>query len=125
MIFFNIVNITGPGTPNQAISSLSPPISVSDESAQSNRVKVHHISSDVYKPQYPNQTTYIICKNEEDLMQCFNRIVMKYRPQIITGFNSFGFDDNYMFTRIQMYGLENEYLQKHISRKLKPLIPPI
>lgn len=34
-----------------------------------------------------------------------------YQPQIITGFNSFGFDDNYMYTRMVKYDLDQQYLQ--------------
>ena len=72
---------------------------------------VHTISDAEYSPPYPDQTVYIICKDEKDLLDCFNQITMKYRPQIITGFNSFGFDDNYMYTRMTLHGIESDYLQ--------------
>lgn len=69
------------------------------------------ITIEDYNPQYPDVTHYLICKNEKDILNTFIQITMKYRPQIITGFNSFGFDDNYMYTRMVMFGLETEYLQ--------------
>ena len=64
-----------------------------------------------YNPAYPDKTTYIICKNEKDLLICFNQITMHYRPQIITGFNSFGFDDNYMNERMIIHAIDQDYLQ--------------
>lgn len=72
---------------------------------------VHSIPTSEYKPDFPDQTLYIICKNELDLLQCFNQITQAFKPQIICGFNSFGFDDNYMYQRMKIYGIEQEYIQ--------------
>lgn len=72
---------------------------------------VHSIPTEEYKPEFPDQTLYVICKDELDLLNCFNQITQTFKPQIICGFNSFGFDDNYMFQRMKIYGIEQEYLQ--------------
>lgn len=73
--------------------------------------QIHTIPDNEYQPKYPDQTTYIICKDEKDLLICFNQLLSDYQPQIITGFNSFGFDDNYMYTRMVKYDLDQQYLQ--------------
>lgn len=72
---------------------------------------IKSIPDNDYVPLFPDKTTYIICKNECDLLYAFIEITMHYRPQLITGFNTFGFDDNYMYTRMEMHALTTEYLQ--------------
>lgn len=57
-------------------------------------------------------TEYIICNNEKELLQIFINCIHEYKPQIITGFNSFGFDDNYVFRRMEHFGLHNQFLQE-------------
>lgn len=54
---------------------------------------------------------YIICSNEKDLLECYIDILTKYSPQIITGFNTYGFDDRFVYRRCELYGLTQAYLQ--------------
>ena len=58
-----------------------------------------------------DKTTYIFTKNEKELLSAFIDILTEYKPQIITGFNTFGFDDNYIYTRMTLHSLDQEYLQ--------------
>lgn len=97
-------------------TSISPLININDTNDEfinkSSRSKhIHSMPDNEYQPKYPDQTTYIICKDEKDLLKCFNQLMSDYQPQIVTGFNSFGFDDNYMYTRMVKYDLDQQYLQ--------------
>ena len=56
-------------------------------------------------------TNYVICKNEKDLLECYIQVLNFYHPHVITGFNTFGFDDKYVWARMCLHQLENEYLQ--------------
>ena len=56
-------------------------------------------------------TKYIFAKNEKELLEIYIKLLEEYHPQVITGFNTFGFDDNYMYERMKRHGLTKEYLQ--------------
>ena len=43
--------------------------------------------------------TFIACKNERDLLDKFQRCVHQENPDIIAGYNTFGFDDGYIAER--------------------------
>ena len=58
----------------------------------------------------PNHTNYIICSSEKDLLRAYIEIITLFRPQIITGFNTFGFDDNYVYERMRLHNLEQSFL---------------
>ena len=58
----------------------------------------------------PNHTNYIICSSEKDLLRLYIDIIRHFQPQIITGFNTFGFDDNYVYQRMIIHDLEQQYL---------------
>ena len=71
------------------------------------------------------------CKNERELllkwMQCINR----YNPDMITGYNIFGFDFDYISKRVEKFGIMNKFnnlgringyhddMDKHYSKKCK------
>ena len=78
--------------------------------------KYSHIKYDIkyeYNPALEDDyTEYIICNNELELLQTFIRCIHEYKPQIITGFNSFGFDDNYVYMRMKLHKLHEQYLQE-------------
>ena len=54
---------------------------------------------------------YVICKNEKDLLECYCDVLDHYNPQIITGFNTYGFDDRFMYKRYEVYNMTDRYLQ--------------
>ena len=56
-------------------------------------------------------TDYIITRNEKELLEVFIMIINEYKPQIINGFNSFAFDDNYVWQRMKLFGLTQQYLR--------------
>lgn len=49
---------------------------------------------------------YICCSGERDLLLKFQDLIKVEEPDIITGFNTFGFDDSYLYDRFQKYNLE-------------------
>ena len=67
-----------------------------------------------YDPSNPNdETEYIITRNERDLLCAFIDVLAKYKAQVVTGFNSFAFDDNYVYRRMEKWNLETELLQQY------------
>ena len=58
-----------------------------------------------------DSTDYIIARDEKELLEVFISVIRDYKPQIINGFNSFAFDDNYVWQRMKMHGLSEEYLR--------------
>lgn len=49
---------------------------------------------------------YICCTSERDLLLRFQDLIKVEEPDIITGYNTFGFDDGYLYDRFQKYRLE-------------------
>jgi len=49
---------------------------------------------------------YICCSGERDLLLKFQQLIKVEEPDIITGYNTFGFDDGYLYDRFQKYHLE-------------------
>jgi len=49
---------------------------------------------------------YICCSGEKDLLLKFQDLIKVEEPDIITGYNTFGFDDGYLYDRFQKYRLE-------------------
>lgn len=48
----------------------------------------------------------IYCKNEKELLQKFKEFVEVEDPDVIAGYNTFGFDDSYIAERCERYKLE-------------------
>lgn len=68
-----------------------------------------------------DSTEYIITKSEKQLLELFIKVIHEYKPQIINGFNSFGFDDNYVYERMKIYNLEERYLQEFTYYSMEEL----
>lgn len=66
-------------------------------------------------------TEYIVCNNEKELLEIFIKCINEYKPQIITGFNSFGFDDNYVYKRMELFDLHEQFLQEFTYYSLEEL----
>jgi len=48
------------------------------------------------------KNTFLYCyKKEADLLKGFAKIIQKLRPDIMAGYNNFGFDDYYIYSRIK------------------------
>ena len=58
-----------------------------------------------------DEATYIVAKNEKDLLKCYIELLKELKPQLIVGFNSYGFDDKFVYRRCEMYKIQDEYLE--------------
>ena len=55
----------------------------------------------------PSDTVkYISCKNERELLKKFQEIMDFENPDILVGYNTFGFDDGYIAERCKMLGVD-------------------
>ena len=48
---------------------------------------------------------------EKKLLQKFIEVIRTENPLIVCGFNNFGFDDNFIFERCKLYGIEKDLLR--------------
>lgn len=55
--------------------------------------------------QDPN-VTFVSCENERDVLVKFHSCIMEENPDILAGYNTFGFDDSYIADRAERLGLE-------------------
>ena len=55
--------------------------------------------------QDPN-VTFVSCENERDVLMKFHSCIMEENPDILAGYNTFGFDDSYIADRAERLGLE-------------------
>jgi len=54
----------------------------------------------------PSDTVnYVSCKNEKDLLLKFQEVLYHENPDILVGYNTFGFDDGYLAERASMLGI--------------------
>lgn len=50
--------------------------------------------------------TIVNCKTEEEMLQKYCMMIYREDPDIITGYNIWGFDDKYLWTRLNFYGMD-------------------
>lgn len=50
------------------------------------------------------------CKNEKDLIRGFVKLIKKENPDIITGYNIWKFDFNYIYERVKLLDMEHEFV---------------
>jgi len=62
---------------------------------------------------------YIACSSEKDLLMKFQELIKVEEPDIITGYNTFGFDDNYLYDRFQKYHLDIQFGREEIDENKK------
>ena len=53
-----------------------------------------------------SSVTFVSCKNEKDLLQKFHNCILEENPDILAGYNTFGFDDSYIADRCEFHNLE-------------------
>ena len=61
---------------------------------------------------------YICCSGERDLLLKFQDLIKVEEPDIITGYNTFGFDDSYLYDRFQKYHLEINLGREDSEKKI-------
>ncbi len=49
----------------------------------------------------------IVCKNEKELLKTFCLLTEQLDPDIITGYNTWGYDDNYFWNRLIIHSIQN------------------
>ena len=61
------------------------------------------------EPSKDPSVTFIVCKNEKDLLQKFEKYIHVENPDILIGYNTFGFDDAYIADRAKKCGISLEF----------------
>jgi DNA polymerase elongation subunit (family B) len=89
---------------------MTPPTSfVTEEMILYNRV-TYKITGE-YSQDKNDTAYYIIANDESDLLSIFIKIILDFHPQLITGFNTFGFDDNFIYERMKRHSLTEQFQQ--------------
>ena len=57
-------------------------------------------------PSRDPSVTFVACKNEKDLLDQFQKCIEDENPDILAGYNTFGFDDGYIADRCERHRLE-------------------
>ena len=57
-------------------------------------------------PSQDPTVTFVSCRDERDLLTKFHTCIMDENPDILAGYNTFGFDDSYIADRAERLGLE-------------------
>ena len=57
-------------------------------------------------PSQDPSVTFVSCKNERDLLVKFHQCIENENPDVLAGYNTFGFDDAYIAERCERLGLE-------------------
>jgi DNA polymerase elongation subunit (family B) len=60
-------------------------------------------SNGTITPSEDPTVTYVECKNERDLLLKFEKCIQEENPDVIAGFNTFGFDDSYIADRAEKH----------------------
>ena len=60
-------------------------------------------------PSQDQNVTFISCKNEQDLLTKFHKCIQDENPDILAGYNTFGFDDAYIADRAEYLNLEMSF----------------
>lgn len=68
-----------------------------------------------FTPNDPIQTEYISFKSERDMLEGFIKIIGEECPLITVGFNNYGFDDKFIYERLQRY--YDDYAEEMLSDK--------
>ncbi len=61
--------------------------------------------------------TIVECKDEQDLLIKFLELIQIVDHDIITGYNTWGFDDKYLWARISLYKLDIKHLSRILSKE--------
>ena len=101
---------------SKPFDTLSPKSLDSERILKAKRSKKYHCDVITFDSEYNpadnlDATDYIITRDEKELLEVFIMVINEYKPQIINGFNSFAFDDNYVYQRMKMHGLSEHYLR--------------
>jgi DNA polymerase elongation subunit (family B) len=71
-----------------------------------NNVKRVVFVSGTVSPSTDSSVKFVACENEKDLLDKFQKCIRLENPDIIAGYNTFGFDDAYIADRCERHKLE-------------------
>lgn len=81
------------------------------------RIEIVKINSVSYKlihiydyTEASDETTYIITKNEKEILEVFFHYLNEYKPYFISGFNNWTFDDKWVNAKAEQYKIEKTLL---------------
>ena len=57
----------------------------------------------------------IVCKSEKSLLLEYVRLVNEYKPDLLIGYNTFGFDNKYMYTRAMFHQILDEFVRHGVT----------
>jgi DNA polymerase elongation subunit (family B) len=60
------------------------------------------------------------CEDERQLLCIFCKVIQKVNPDFVTGWNNFGFDDNYIKVRAKLLGIEDKIKLSKILNEITP-----
>jgi DNA polymerase elongation subunit (family B) len=67
-------------------------------------------------PMGDKSVVVIECENERDLLFKFRDLVNKENPDIMYGYNTSGFDDNYIYKRTELLKIDKEFMKMSRNR---------
>lgn len=67
-------------------------------------------------PSQDPSVTFVSCKDERDLLSKFHQCIQNENPDILAGYNTFGFDDSYIADRANRLGLELHFGRMNSSQ---------
>ena len=70
--------------------------------------RVVFVSGEV-APSKDESVRFVSCKNEKDLLQKFSQCIRSENPDVLVGYNTFGFDDGYIAERASQCRLSMEF----------------
>jgi len=90
--------------PNDAISQIGISLRWNDKMLETEDRRVFVLGS--VTPSKDSSVTFVSCKTEKDLLTKFNDYIHSENPDILCGYNTFGFDDAYIAERAAKCGVE-------------------
>lgn len=72
------------------------------------------------EPSKDPSVTFVPCKNEKDLLQKFEKCIHDENPDILIGYNTFGFDDAYIADRAAKCGVSLEFGRVDVKQWKEP-----
>jgi len=90
--------------PSDAISQIGISLRWNDKMLETEDRRVFVLGS--VTPSKDSSVTFVSCKTEKDLLTKFNDYIQSENPDILCGYNTFGFDDAYIAERAAKCGVE-------------------
>lgn len=95
------------------------------EQESNDRIIKYTIANEMTSTNDADLTTYVVYKNEKDMLLGFIKLIQTTHPNFICGFNNYNFDDPYIEKRLKLYNISNImlYLMSNYDITNKQNIP--